>query len=83
MQFPSPSFSPLRTVLVRGLLLALLPLTAVGGVESRCVVVDVFADAADPTAEPLVRALAARAEERTGLVVVRRFVDVDEEDRAA
>ena len=83
MQFPSQSLSPLITVLVRGLLLALLPITAAGGAESRCVVVDVFAAAADPTAEPLVRALEAHAEERTGFVVVRRFVDVDEEDRAA
>ncbi len=68
-------------------LVALMLLLAPAGVllaaEPRCVVVNLYAAAADPAAETIARATEACAEEQGGVVVVRRFVDASAEDRAA
>ena len=51
--------------------------------EPRCVVIDLYADAADEAAIPVLARLEAFAAERGGVTVVRRFPDAVAADREA
>jgi hypothetical protein len=73
----------IRRVSRSAVLLAALLQPGPAAAEQRCLVVDVFAASTDGAAEPLMAAIEAFAEQRKGLVVVRRFVDTVPEDRAA
>lgn len=81
---PSPAWRRSCSKALSAVLPLALAATAAAGADqaSRCVVVDAFASEADDAGDAAIRGVEEFAAGRPGIVVVRRFLDASDRDRA-
>lgn len=71
----------LRTLSLLAMAIAALPVVAEPDIPRRCVMIDVFAEKQDAATVAAIDGITAFAASRDGVVVVRRFPDINENDR--